>query len=162
MVDSLIKHSILECFHFNLYKLKPLFLLGNQPAILRLHLSLSAVIKQRHRIVLARLNSRSLGMHHGNVCCWPTLAEGLVGSLKKIMSHVCIEKWDVWGFFKALCYFFRFLIRIQNHYTLTKPLYLNNILCRIQVCPKKGTISTILFWGMGFLSYTRDSSGFLG
>jgi len=36
-----------------------------------------------------------------------------------------------------------------------KPLYLNNILCRIltlriQVCPKKGTISTILVWGWDF------------
>ena len=35
---------------------------------------------------------------------------------------------------------------------------------RIQVCPKKGIISTILFWGwdLDHQSYSREGSGFLG
>ena len=35
---------------------------------------------------------------------------------------------------------------------------------RIQICPKKGIISTILFWGwdLDHQSYSREGSGFLG
>ena len=47
---------------------------------------------------------------------------------------------------------------------LRKHLAETSMTLRIQVCPKKGIISTILFWGwdLHHQSYSREGSGFLG